>query len=360
MRVLFATLRPYLPESVSGAELCTDTLLTGLVERQHACELVTAREPGLRGRFQRARARLSGRFGPLNNSYVVFRAPEAEVLALFEERVHRFAPDIVITHLKGSEAITARALQRGLPVAVMVRDAQFEWDTGGLPRDPRLLMCANSHYVASRVRERFGIEPQILLPLIRKERFRAPRRRADFVTFVNPIGVKGLKVALGVAREMPHRHFQFVENWDLPRYIRAHLASCLTSLPNLELLVPRHDMRPIYGRTAALLTPSQWQESFPRVVIEAHLNGIPVVASDVGGMREALGEGGILLPHDAPIPDWVEALEAILSSPQEQARLAELALRNANRPELDSDNIVDQFVALAAPLVAARSLSRRP
>ena len=92
MRVLFATLRRYLPESVSGAKFCTDTLLTDLVQRGHPCELVAAREPGFRGRLERSRAILAGRFRPLNGSYQVRRAPEARVLDLFGKTTHGASP----------------------------------------------------------------------------------------------------------------------------------------------------------------------------------------------------------------------------------------------------------------------------
>lgn len=44
--------------------------------------------------------------------------------------------------------------------------------------------------------------------------------------------------------------------------------------------------------------PSQWEEAFGRVAIEAMVNGIPVIASNVAGLRDSVGEGGILIEKD--------------------------------------------------------------
>ena len=41
------------------------------------------------------------------------------------------------------------------------------------------------------------------------------------------------------------------------------------------------------GHTRILLVPSLWGEAFGLVVVEAMLRGIPVLASNVGGLVEA-------------------------------------------------------------------------
>lgn len=63
-----------------------------------------------------------------------------------------------------------------------------------------------------------------------------------------------------------------------------------------------------YGRADLVVVPSR-TESFGMVVAEALARGIPVVASRVGGIPEALssGEAGILVPADDPA-----ALESVL------------------------------------------------
>lgn len=64
-------------------------------------------------------------------------------------------------------------------------------------------------------------------------------------------------------------------------------------------------------------------ESAPTVLLEALAAGCPVVASDVGGARELLGDAGTLVPPEDPSALAV-ALRRILYDPEQSARLRRL------------------------------------
>ena len=87
----------------------------------------------------------------------------------------------------------------------------------------------------------------------------------------------------------------------------------------------RRDVAPLMRAMAALAIPSR-QEPLSRVALEASALGVPIVAADVGGMREVIadGETGILVP--AADPDALAtALLRLLKNPAAAATLGQAA-----------------------------------
>ena len=77
----------------------------------------------------------------------------------------------------------------------------------------------------------------------------------------------------------------------------------------------------ILDPTRIIVMPSLWWENQPLVAIESMINGIPVIGSDRGGIPEALGDCGFVLPlparltpttRDVPeaaeVEPWVETI----------------------------------------------------
>jgi glycosyltransferase involved in cell wall biosynthesis len=87
-------------------------------------------------------------------------------------------------------------------------------------------------------------------------------------------------------------------------------------------------MRRIYQSARIVLVPSILNEAWARVVTEAQISGIPILASDRGGLPESVGPGGILVDPDADISDWEKALSRLWDVKQLEATLS---ARRSNR-----------------------------
>src|SRR5260221_2388075 len=113
-----------------------------------------------------------------------------------------------------------------------------------------------------------------------------------FVTMANPCAVKGIAIFLALADRMPAVRFAAVPTWGTNA---ADLAA-LRERPNIAVFDPVDNIDDLLRRTRILLVPSLWAEARSRIVVEAMARGIPVIASDIGGVPQAKLGGPDLLP----------------------------------------------------------------
>jgi glycosyltransferase involved in cell wall biosynthesis len=128
----------------------------------------------------------------------------------------------------------------------------------------------------------------------------------------------------------------------------------LSGLENLHRMANTPDPRDFYRISRVVLVPSLF-ENAALVAREALANGIPVLASDRGGLPEALGEAGFLFtlperlhdPRNPPVPTarevapWVATIEKLWNDPEFEARHQTLARAEAQR--WDPDRLAEPY-----------------
>jgi len=85
-------------------------------------------------------------------------------------------------------------------------------------------------------------------------------------------------------------------------------------------------------RVSEAFVLASWAESFPYVILEAMALGLPIAASDVGGVGEAIADGvsGLLVPARRPEP-LSSALTELIGNADLRARLGEAARQTVRR-----------------------------
>lgn len=357
LRFLYAVGRPAFPFFIGGDGTIAHTILAELGQL------------GVDGRFigtfgDHVVAKLD-RLDDLAISYdldadsLTYRAPYRVTLAteenfadLVEKTIVTFRPHVVFAQLNRAREILALAKKSGCRTALYVLDVDHEENFRALESDPDVVFAV-SEFTCCELRRRFGTESHVLYPLVDFDRYRTIRQD-ELVTMINPVRVKGVDIALELAECLPRQKFLFVEGWGTDPTI----VERIERLPNATYMRKQIDMREVYGRTRVLIVPSQWQEAFGRVVLEAQASGIPVIASRTGGLPEAVGDGGILIDGYRDPARWLTALQGLLEDRVSYQRLSEKALENTRRFELrrELDRLVEILNLAAAPSSARPTL----
>jgi len=268
--------------------------------------------------------------------YRVTLAKDENFASLVEKTIAEFKPDVVFAQLNEAREILALAKRYGCRTALYVLDVEHETNFLALESEPDLIFAV-SEFTRSELHRRFGKESHVLYPLVDFDLYRT-RRTTEFVTMINPVQVKGVEIALELAERLPRQEFLFVEGWGTdPAVVRR-----IERLPNATYMRKQMDMRAVYGRTRVLIVPSQWEEAFGRVVLEAQASGIPVIASRTGGLPEAVGDGGILIDEYRNPVRWLSALQGLLDDRSSYRILSKKAIDNTRRFDLHRE--LDRFI----------------
>lgn len=187
----------------------------------------------------------------------------------------------------------------------------FYVGTAGYPAKERPVFAfadqriAPSQYIGALCQERFQ-KPFVHIPTAVNFPIETPdtqtlkaRRRFGALTLINPSPDKGGHFFFKIARNFENngRLFMCVESRSTREFWRKSGVN-VDKYHNVVWAPWQADIRPMLRQTALLLMPSLIDEAAGKVIAEAMTLAVPSVGFDIGGIKEQIGRGGVVLPFD--------------------------------------------------------------
>lgn len=299
--------------------------------------------------------------------------PWVDIRALFElrEKLRELQPDLVATH--SSKAgwigrIAARSL--GLPVVFTAHGWAF---TEGVPLTRRLLyICAErlAAQFASRIITvsdfdrslalEFRVAPEARMvtihngmsevnEILRAKPEQTPPRIVMVARFEHPKDHGLLIRALSRNKDIPWT-LELVGDGPLRPEVE-QLTASLGLMHRVEFVGTRNDVPERLAKAQILALVSRW-EGFPLTILEGMRAGLPIVASDVGGVREAVSDGrtGFLTPR-GDVDTLATKLRILLGNAELRKRMGVLG-RNKFQEHFTFDHMFRKTLDVYATVAA--------
>lgn len=273
----------------------------------------------------------------------------------------RSRPDVVVVRSMRSRSIRELCVyleEAGIPWVYLVAESLAIEQLVESGRTPATAIgTARSHEQRLRT---LGF-PTTFVPQMRIVTETMVESTRRVVLLINPVEILGVETVWPLAASRPDIDFVLQESWPLSDDDLEALLQKTRSLPNVTIRRFQTDRRKLYEDARVLLTPHRVDNN-PRVVIEAHANGIPVLSSDQPGLLEVVGKGGLVVPVDAEPDAWTAALSEMWDTQERYDQLCHEARLHYQHPDNDVERTVDLFERVLVEAISTREipLASRP
>lgn len=296
MRILLTANASYVPPR-GGATRSNLLWLEYMAAQGHACRIVAGALAESAGkRAQMAQEGLDRQTAEARGVEIESVADRARQACELRRHIREFQPDWVLVSSEDLGHVLLREAHCAAPgrVVYLAHTPQFfpfgpaSWNPDASAAElvrSAAGVVAIGHHTAAYIRRHTGRDAAVIHPPIYGSGPFPDLSSFDggLVTMVNPCAVKGLSIFLELAERFPAYGFGVLPGWGTTSADRARIAA----RGNIAVLPNCRHIAEFLSRSRVLLMPSLWHEGFGLTVMEAMLHGIPVIASDAGGLVEA-------------------------------------------------------------------------
>lgn len=202
-------------------------------------------------------------------------------------------------------------------------------------------VLANSHTLVNGAKK-LGVGAAFVPSIVNLEAARTTSSR-ERIVLVNPREEHGVMVVPDLARSFPTIEFVLQESWPLTTAERATIDGILAVHQNVWFRGRKSSPAEVFGDAAIILAPHRI-DNRPRTILEAQSNGIPVIASDLPGLVESVGPGGLIVERSSGAVGWRDAVESLTQDPAKYRELEVQARAHSDRTEVQVDTVVRSFL----------------
>jgi glycosyltransferase involved in cell wall biosynthesis len=182
----------------------------------------------------------------------------------------------------------------------------------------RVLVC--SKHLENKIAKSHGVDCEVVYPAFEPAKVLLKNFLPDsggFITGICGFPHKGIEIFHELCRRFERERFLLIGNL-VPEW-QAKFQQCTN-----VTIGPSAPIKKVLAQSKIVLVPSQWEEPFGRIAVEAMVNGIPTLASFTGGLKEIVGRSALGVRDFRSADAWENKLRQLLNSDVAYAKNAVL------------------------------------
>tara|TARA_B100002019_G_scaffold281407_1_gene285416 strand:- start:7694 stop:8668 length:975 start_codon:yes stop_codon:yes gene_type:complete len=163
-------------------------------------------------------------------------------------------------------------------------------------------VVCNSKFMQNELFKLYGKKSEVVYPSVKinNDGFKSTK---EGIVFIGDTKIKGITLVKSIAKEMPEHNF----------FIFSHKTKIIKRIGNIFYYPWEDNILNVYKRAKLVIVPSMWKEAYGRVARESILLDIPVLVSEIGGLKEAVDfDKSKLIKNYSDKNEWINKIRNII------------------------------------------------